>query len=216
MNTSQASKKKAKPATRRGRPVGDREAKRVELLTAAIAVIAEDGYSGASLRRVAQRASCTTGAVTYYFANKEGMVTAVAEYLFDDFDKLLKIEEEQIEVRAILEQWLNLTRSGKLDTWLAMFQLLAHARHEPEFAAIFHRRYVQYRRALAAILEREQRKGTVRDDIPADLLADNLSAMGDGWIMMFPIEPKRFKPSRVKALLDTAITLISPPKSAAR
>lgn len=211
MNASRASNQKSKPATRRGRPVGDREAKRGELLAAAISVIAEDGYAGASLRRVAQRAGCTTGAVTYYFSNKEGMVTAVADNLFDVFDRLLEIDKDRIEVRDILQQWLDMTKNDKLDTWLALFQLLAHARHEPEFAAVFHRRYVGYRRALTAILAREQREGKVRNDIPADLLADNLSAIGDGWIMMFPIEPKRFKPSRVKALLDAAIKLISVP-----
>lgn len=215
MDTSRTSNRKPKPATRRGRPVGDREAKRKELLAAAISVIAEDGYAGVSLRRVAQRAGCTTGAMTYYFANKEGMVTAIAESLFDDFDDLLKFDKEQIDIRIILKQWLDLTNSDKPDGWLALFQLLAHARHEPEFAAVFQRRYVRYRRSLTAILARGQSQGRVRDDIPADLLADHLSAIGDGWIMMFPIEPKRFKPSRVKTLLNATITLISPPSSAA-
>lgn len=52
---------KAGLAVRRGRPVGDREAKRAELLRAAISVIAQEGFAGASLRKVAQRAGCTTG-----------------------------------------------------------------------------------------------------------------------------------------------------------
>jgi hypothetical protein len=30
-------------------------------------------------------------------------------------------------------------------------------------------------------------------------------------MIMFPIEPERFKPARVRALVDVAITLISPP-----
>jgi hypothetical protein len=36
--------------------------------------------------------------------------------------------------------------------------------------------------------------------------------MGDGWMMLLPIEPMRFRPERMKALLDNVITLISPPK----
>ncbi|MFZ6044071.1 hypothetical protein ACOV11_26735, partial [Vibrio natriegens] len=55
-----------KPRGRRGRPVGDRESKRAELLAAAIAVTAEAGYTGASLRKVAKRIGGTTGTVTYY------------------------------------------------------------------------------------------------------------------------------------------------------
>lgn len=50
----------ADPTARgRGRPVGDHEAKRAELLKAAISVIAQEGLAGASLRKVAQRAGCT-------------------------------------------------------------------------------------------------------------------------------------------------------------
>ena len=72
----------ALPARRgRGRPVGDRDAKRKELLGAAISVIAQDGFAGASLRKVAERAGCSTGTVTYYFANKEEMMAAVISSL---------------------------------------------------------------------------------------------------------------------------------------
>ncbi|WP_414694373.1 TetR family transcriptional regulator, partial [Phenylobacterium sp.] len=46
-----------KTQARRGRPVGDRDARRAELLAAAIAVIAQEGYAGTSLRKVAEQAS---------------------------------------------------------------------------------------------------------------------------------------------------------------
>lgn len=55
-----------------------------------------------------------------------------------------------------------------------------------------------------------QSRGTVRSDIPTDLLADQLSAMADGWIVGRPIEPERFEPRRLQRLLDATITLISP------
>ena len=60
------------------------------------------------------------------------------------------------------------------------------------------------------ILAAGQAHGTVRDDIPADVLADQLSAMGDGWMMMLPIEPKRFATKRVQTLLDATMALIAP------
>lgn len=199
--------------TRRGRPVGDREAKRAELLAAAISVIAQEGYAGASMRKVAKQAGCTTGAVTYYFANKEEMVFAVAQSLFDQFDTMLDSDNESIDVRAIIQKWLDWTSLNETDTWLAMFQLLAHARHEPAFASVIQQRYVRFRHGLAAIVKKGQAQGVIRNDISADLLADQLSAMSDGWMMMLPIEPERFEPGRAKALLDALITLIEPPPS---
>src|SRR5579863_9590888 len=74
---------------RRGRPVGDRQAKSAELIAAARAVIAREGYGGASLRKVAEQAGTSTGAVSYYFENKEAMVVAVAHSVFDEFDAWL-------------------------------------------------------------------------------------------------------------------------------
>jgi len=205
----------AKPARRgRGRPVGDREGRRAELLDAAMKVIAEEGFAAASLRRVAQRAGCTTGAVSYYFANKEAMMAALIESRFDLFDKLLEMGDDAAGVRRSFERWLEITTADDA-VWMAGFQLLAYARHEPTLAAAYQRRYARYREVFAEILASGQQHGWVRRDIAADLLADQLSAMGDGWMMLYPIEPERFGPERVKALLDATMAIIAPPETAA-
>lgn len=193
--------------------MGDRKAKRTELLSAAIAVIALEGYAGASLRKVAKHAGCTTGAVTYYFANKEAMITAVAESLFDEFNTLLEANQEHADIKAILTQWLDWTNDKNSYSWLVLFQLLVHARHEPAFATLLQQRYARFRQMFTSILARGQGQGTIRRDIPADLLADQLSAISDGWMMMFPFEPERFGADRIQALMEATITMISPPQA---
>lgn len=209
----QAPKTEPAPAARgRGRPVGDREARRAEILKAALAVIAEDGYAGASLRRVAERAGCTTGSVTYYFANKEAMMAAVIESRFDLFDTILDVQDRQ-DVRAGFQLWLDLMRNEESGERLGGLQLLAHARHEPTLAAVYQRRYGRYRDALTGNLARQQAEGRVRTDIPADILSDQLCAMGDGWMMLLPIEPERFTPERTQVLLDATMALIAPVRS---
>lgn len=165
------------------------------------------------MRKVAKRAGCTTGAVTYYFANKEEMDAAVARSLFDRFDSLLAANQDRIDVRGLIQQCLDWTSVDETDLWLALTQLLAHARHEPAFADVVQQRYAKFRQTLAAILEKGQSQGLVRSDIAADLLADQFSAMGDGWMMLMPIEPERFSQGRGQALMDAAITLFSPPGS---
>ncbi|MBI1198583.1 MAG: TetR family transcriptional regulator [Phenylobacterium sp.] len=205
-----SSPRKARPDARgRGRPVGDREAKRAELLAAALAVIAEEGYAGASLRRVAQRAGCTTGAVTYYFASKEEMMAALIESRFDVFDTILEVQEK-IDIRAGFRLWLDLMSDEQSSTRTGDLQLLASARHEPALAAVYQRRYGRYRDGLTSILARRQAEGRVRTDIAADVLSDQLCAMGDGWMMLLPIEPERFSPERVQVLLDATMALIAP------
>ena len=196
------------PAGRRGRPTGDHEAKRRELLRAATSVIAEEGLANTSLRKVAQRAGCTTGAVTYYFADKGELVTSVADVGFDRFDAMLTDAREEADIRKVFERWF--ARGATDHFWPVMFQILAHARHDPALAAVIAGRYARYRAVHTEILAAGQAHGTVRDDIPADVLADQLSAMGDGWMMMLPIESKRFATKRVQTLLDATMALIAP------
>jgi AcrR family transcriptional regulator len=196
-------------AIRRGRPTGDHEAKRRELLKAATSVIAEEGLANASLRKVAERAGCTTGAVTYYFADKEELVTSVADVGFDRFDMMLDAAREEADIRKVFERWF--ARGATDHFWPVMFQVLAHARHDPALAAVIAGRYARYRKVQTEIVADAQARGTVRDDIAADVLADQLSAMGDGWMMMLPIEPTRFAKKRVQTLLDATMALIAPP-----
>ncbi|RFA27815.1 TetR family transcriptional regulator [Alkalilimnicola ehrlichii] len=193
----------------RGRPTGNHEAKRAELLKAATSVIAQEGYANASLRKVAKRAGYTTGAVTYYFANKEEMVIALAESRFDNYDAMLEAIQGEGDIKTLVNSWLK-TTVGDPEFWPVMSELLAHGRHDPALARVIAERYARYRDIYASILAAAQAQGTIRDDIPADLLADQLSAMGDGWTMMSPIEPERFTPQRVRELVDAVIALIAP------
>src|SRR5689334_2928842 len=190
------------PSRGRGRPVGDRDAQRTKLLNAAIAVIAQDGFAEASLRRVAERAGYSTGAVTYYFANREEMMAAVIESQFDKFDAMLAASNrgDKVDIRDALKRWLDSFSSSVEGEWVAIFQLLSMARNEPALAAVCQQRYARYRTVFTAMIAKGQRQGTIRKDIPAEFLADQINAMGDGWMMFFPIEPERFRPARVKAL----------------
>ena len=197
---------------KRGRPIGDREAKSGELIEAARYVIAREGYASASLRKVAARAGCSTGAVTYYFANKEEMVATVTEGLFDEFDSWLSNQAAPIDLRAILDRMILWTTSKKGDAWLVTLQLVVAAASDAPLAAIIQKRYAQFRRKLARMLEDGQAQGLIRSDIPADLLADQVSAMGDGWAIMFPVEPERFGRGRIDALVNAAIAMLTPPK----
>lgn len=175
-----------------------------------MAVIAEEGYAGASLRKVSQRAGFTTGAVTYYFQNKKMMVVAAAEHMFDEFDALLRPGYRIDDIKEAFELWLGRMSSDR-ELWLVQFQLIAHAAQEPAVAEVLERRYAIYRKNFSAIIQMYQDRGAVRRDIPADLLADQLSAIADGWAMMIPIEPQRFAPEHMDALLRSLMVTLTMP-----
>ena len=198
----------------RGRPLGDRDARRTELLAAATTVIARAGYANASLRKVAAHAGCTTGAVTYYFATKDEMTGAVIDALFDHFDDLLAQMADSGGLREILTGYLRAIYAPDNQTALVLVELLTAARQQPALGRLVQARYAASRAGLAAILRRGQDAGTIRADIPAEDIADQLSAMGDGWSLLLPIEPARFAPARMDRLIDQTLRLFSPPKAA--
>ena len=201
-------KSATKPKRGRGRPVGDREAQRIKLLSAGIRVIAEEGYADASLRKVAAEAGYSTGAITYYFADKEELVEAIIEHMFDGLDAILKKGVTVTDHRVRLKQWVDL--NSKSDEGLAGFQLLVRARHDPKLAAIYRDRYAKYRTHLADLFARQQAKGEVRSDIPAEILADITGSIADGWMIMLPIETDRFSPTRLNQVIDAVIELLQP------
>jgi TetR/AcrR family transcriptional regulator, transcriptional repressor of aconitase len=197
---------------KRGRPAGDHKAKSRELIEAARHVIAEVGYTAASLRKVAERLGRTTGSVTYYFASKEEVIESVATSLFDDFDEMLDNASEEVDLNAIFNHLIEWEKPEKRGSWMAWFQLLPHATSDPILTSIFRRRNGQLRAKLASLIVKCQQRGTVRSDFSADLLADQMTAMTDGWIMMTPVEPDRFKPGRINDLVRLSISMLSPPE----
>jgi AcrR family transcriptional regulator len=200
------------PARRRGRPVGDRRAKSGELIAAARAVIAREGYAGASLRKVAEEAGVTTGAVSYYFENREAMVTAVTEALFDEFDAWLAAQGGACDPQSLCANLLEWTTRGGGEAWLVCLQLLVGARSDAALAGVIAKRDARFMANLTRLLENGQAQGLIRRDFPADVLADQFSAMGDGWALSYPIEPDRFAPDRMRQLADVAAAMLAPPR----
>ncbi len=69
----------------------DPEAKRRDLLEAALAEFAEHGIAGARVDRLAGRAGCSVGLVYTYFGSKEGLFDAV-------FDQVVVQTTEQVPI----------------------------------------------------------------------------------------------------------------------
>jgi hypothetical protein len=139
------------------------------------------------------------------------MMAAILESRFDLFDALALGEDGSGDIRQGFQRWLDWANSEDPQESLADLQLIAHARHEPALAIVYQRRYDRYRERLTAALAHGQEQGTVRGDIPAAVLADQLCAMGDGWMMMLPVEPERYRSEWINILLDSTMALIAPP-----
>ncbi|MFC7331333.1 TetR/AcrR family transcriptional regulator [Marinactinospora rubrisoli] len=60
------------------------QARRTQIIAAAIATIAEHGYPAASLARIAQHAGISKGVISYHFAGKDELVREVVTRVYTD------------------------------------------------------------------------------------------------------------------------------------
>ncbi|MGL4316625.1 MAG: TetR/AcrR family transcriptional regulator [Pseudomonas sp.] len=72
----------AKPPRQPGRPSGDSQAQRQQLLAIATEAFAYNGIQATSLRTIAERAGVTPALLNYYFGNKQKLVEAMVEERF--------------------------------------------------------------------------------------------------------------------------------------
>ncbi|MFD6953590.1 MULTISPECIES: TetR/AcrR family transcriptional regulator [unclassified Nocardiopsis] len=66
------------------------EARRRQIVAAAIATIAEEGYARASFVRIAARASVSPGLITYHFKTKERLIRQVLEHVHTRLDRAME------------------------------------------------------------------------------------------------------------------------------
>ncbi|MFY7069747.1 TetR/AcrR family transcriptional regulator [Nocardiopsis changdeensis] len=72
-------------------------ARRDQIVRAAIATIADEGYAKASFVRIAGRASISPGLITYHFKTKERLIRRVMQDIAARLDKAMEGGEEPLE-----------------------------------------------------------------------------------------------------------------------
>lgn len=101
---------------------------RERLLRAALAVFAERGFAGSSVRRICQRARANPAAIKYYFGSKEGLYHEVLRSAGAAFDtaELRAIADDDATPEAMLHrmirhQLLPVLRRNRIGRYLRLF-----------------------------------------------------------------------------------------------
>ena len=89
------------------------ERTRSRILEAALELLRERGYEGATMRMIAERAGSSLGSAYYYFPSKEHLVQAFYDRTHDEH---LAICEPLLEGETSFERRLRLVLTTKLDT----------------------------------------------------------------------------------------------------
>src|ERR1700758_2630867 len=116
--------------------VGMREVRRAQLIEATLQTIDQAGLAGTTLAQVAQRAKISTGIVSHYFGDKDGLLEATMRHILRDLwaatarrRKAAK-PEPRARLRAIVAATFDASQvSGPvMKTWLAFW---SESMHQP-------------------------------------------------------------------------------------
>lgn len=135
----------------------DIDEKRSEFIDASIEVISEQGLGAATMRRVAQQAGCTTGALTHYFANRHDLLVQTLRAVHDNAADRMTAAVDKTplpvdQLRAVILESLPLD-DARLMEWRVWLAFWGASMDDATLTAENDRRYKEWRDALATLLQ---------------------------------------------------------------
>lgn len=162
------------------------EERRTEIVRAALEVIAERGYRGASLGAVAERVGLTQQGLLHYFPTKEALLVAVLEER-DRWDTSGGRDRERwrLDLMESLVEY-NAMRPGIVQTFSALLGESVTEDHPAR--AFFTERYVQVRENMADVLRAEY-GAELPGGLTPEQVAPLLTAVMDGLQFQWLLDP---------------------------
>ncbi|WP_438856148.1 TetR/AcrR family transcriptional regulator [Agromyces sp. M3QZ16-3] len=176
-------------------------AKREEILTAALDVIAREGYGRASVRELAEAVGLSQAGLLHYFGTKEELFAAVLRKR-DETD-LQRVEERLGEVSTFEAFRQTIDRNADVPGLIQLYVRLSAEATDPAHPAhaFFADRTRTFREIVAVDIRRMQAEGTVRADLDAEQAAMLMLASADGLQVQWLMDPTLDMAAHVSALL---------------
>lgn len=180
------------------------EARRKQIIEATIAVVAEEGYAGAALGRVAERAQISKSVVVYHFGGKDALVEATVQQIYDEIGgavgpKVKAAANSRERLRAYIESQFIFLEKHR-DRLLTVSYLLMNHR-DAQGALYLHDQAEKVNlEMIGAMLEAGQKSGEFRafavKPMAATLMHSIHGALGQ-WVM----DPKLSLPEYARELV---------------
>lgn len=172
--------------------------RRRQLVDAAIAVIHDEGFTRATVARIAKRAGVSTGIVHHYFTDKDALLTEtmrslLAELRRDAAERLQRANSPSARIAAIIDASFG---DGQLDgpvfsAWLALYGNARHSQSLRKILDVYHHRlHSNLMHDLLKLMDRER----------AEPMAEGIAAMIDGLWLRYALTGLPRDPRHPKAL----------------
>ncbi|MEU9442522.1 TetR/AcrR family transcriptional regulator [Streptomyces sp. NPDC048304] len=160
------------------------EERRAEIVGAALEVIAERGYRGASLAAVAERVGLTQQGLLHHFPTKEALLVAVLQ----ERDRWDAVPDSQwrVDLLASLVEY-NAMRPAIIQTFSALLGESVTEGHPAR--SYFTERYTRVRQSMAAVLRAEY-GDRLPNGLAPERTAPLLIAVMDGLQYQWLLDPE--------------------------
>ncbi|HKT55256.1 MAG TPA: helix-turn-helix domain-containing protein [Microbacterium sp.] len=186
-------------------------AKRDEILTRALDVVAEQGFRSASVREIADAVGLSQAGLLHYFGTKEQLFVEILRKR-DEVD-LTRFEHETDSPDFIAEDYTALVaHNAEVPGLVELFSRMsveaadtAHPAHE-----YFLHRGDEVRTSFTAALRAQQDAGKLTDRVDAEALARIFQAVSDGMQLQWLVDRDVDMAAAVRALFDALSTAPRP------
>ncbi|MER7685370.1 TetR/AcrR family transcriptional regulator [Streptomyces sp. NPDC097610] len=158
--------------------------RRAEIVRAALEVIAERGYRGASMASVAERVGLTQQGLLHYFPTKDALLVAVLKER-DQWDAVPDTQW-RVDLLASLVEY-NAMRPGIIQTFSALLGESVTEGHPAR--EYFTERYARVRASMAAVLRAEYGE-RLPNGLTPERTAPLLVAVMDGLQFQWLLDPE--------------------------
>jgi AcrR family transcriptional regulator len=192
---------KAAVAMRQRRRPSD--VRRVQILEAAAAVIAQRGLSDIRISDVAAEAGASPALVVYYFGTKERLLADALSFAEDRFYGQTSSELERIpDATGRLLRLIELSSQPDDDNhdWLLWVELWGRAIRDSDVASRRELLDARWRESIATIIRDGQAEGEFDRSVDADDLALRLAAMIDGLAIQVILADPEVDSTRMRAI----------------
>ena len=183
----------------------DHEARRRQIVAAAIQAVAEDGPKGLSFRAVAERMGGSTTVVSHYFPSRQALVEGIASsvtWLPDELDRLQAGISDPVERLRIVLDWLLPSSPQGLQAERARLSLSG----ERDAGMTTQQFFDVWDRRVREILA-ERITGLVPDDRVAPTV-DLLRCLANGITLSTVEHTTEWTPQRQRAVMDDLLRLL--------
>ena len=189
----------------------DQEEKRASIARAAYDVLSTEGIAGATMRRIAKAAGCSTGMLVHYFKGKQDVLLSAHEHASTDVRARMEACEREASglslLRALLMEVLPLDarRCGNWLIWISFWDESVADAVRPEQD----KRVLEWRGRLKRALDQAVDAGELPETVNVADETDTIAALLEGLAIQVVVHRRRIGARRQIQLVERHLTRLA-------